>query len=110
MCFYKMINIFLISITVILLYTSIIYAHPGRTDSKGGHRVTSGGYHYHHGYPAHTHPNGICPFISSTKKSSPPYDFGGNSGYSIVDIIILAGAAVIFICIIINPTFKKKKK
>lgn len=31
-------------------------AHPGRTDSSGGHRDSSTGeYHYHHGYEAHQH-------------------------------------------------------
>lgn len=31
-------------------------AHPGRTDSRGGHRDSSSGeYHYHHGYSAHDH-------------------------------------------------------
>lgn len=42
-----------------------VYAHPGRTDSSGGHYDRSTGeYHYHHGYPAHQHPNGICPYES----------------------------------------------
>lgn len=38
-------------------------AHSGRTDSNGGHYVGStGDYHYHHGYSAHQHPNGVCPY------------------------------------------------
>ena len=38
-------------------------AHPGRTDSNGGHwDHSTGEYHYHHGYEAHQHPNGICPY------------------------------------------------
>lgn len=38
-------------------------AHPGRTDANGGHWDNSTGeYHYHHGYPAHQHTNGICPY------------------------------------------------
>lgn len=41
----------------------IVSAHPGRTDSSGGHHNRStGGYHYHHGYPAHQHVNGVCPY------------------------------------------------
>lgn len=41
-------------------------AHPGRTDSKGGHKDNKnasglGGYHYHcGGYPAHLHEGGVC--------------------------------------------------
>lgn len=42
-------------------------AHSGRTDASGGHhdyRNVSGlgYYHYHHGYPAHLHTNGVCPY------------------------------------------------
>lgn len=37
--------------------------HPGRTDEDGGHTDHSTGeYHYHHGYPAHQHPDGVCPY------------------------------------------------
>lgn len=55
-------------------------AHSGRTDSDGGHTVTSTGeYHWHHGYPAHQHEDldgdGIyeyCPysFVDATDHSS----------------------------------------
>lgn len=38
----------------ILLLT--VWAHPGGTDSAGGHTDhDTGEYHYHHGYPAHDH-------------------------------------------------------
>ncbi|MBS5151407.1 MAG: Ig-like domain-containing protein [Butyricicoccus pullicaecorum] len=42
-------------------------AHGGRTDANGGHRDNQnvsglGAYHYHHGYEAHLHPEGICPY------------------------------------------------
>lgn len=38
-------------------------AHPGRTDANGGHYDHSTGeYHYHHGYPAHQHIDGVCPY------------------------------------------------
>ena len=51
------------------------YAHPGRTDSAGGHyNRSTGEYHYHHGYPAHQHPDGIC-----------PYDFDDQTDYSVSD-------------------------
>lgn len=49
-------------------------AHSGRTDANGGHYDNStGGYHYHHGYPAHQHENGICPYDYDDKT-------GENSG------------------------------
>ena len=47
------------ALLVILLMPSIglvTHAHPGRTDSKGGHTNRSTGeYHYHHGQSAHDH-------------------------------------------------------
>lgn len=50
---------------VLLIVSAIIpaFAHSGRTDGAGGHTDHSTGeYHYHHGYPAHQHPNGECPY------------------------------------------------
>lgn len=53
----------LVSLCMVLALPSGVSAHPGRTDSHGGHRNRSTGeYHYHHGYPAHQHTNGICPY------------------------------------------------
>lgn len=41
---------------VFTLLPIIAFAHPGRTDSNGGHTDHSTGeYHYHHGYEAHDH-------------------------------------------------------
>ncbi len=38
-------------------------AHSGGTDGAGGHYDHyTGEYHYHHGYPAHQHENGKCPY------------------------------------------------
>ena len=36
-------------------------AHPGGMDSQGGHDSPDG-YHFHHGFPAHQHEDGICPY------------------------------------------------
>lgn len=54
-------------IIIILMFSLAIiapsFAHSGRTDSNGGHYVTATGeYHYHHGYPAHDHIDGVCPY------------------------------------------------
>ena len=51
----------------ILIFPLSTYAHSGRTDSSGGHHDYKnvsglGSYHYHHGYPAHLHPGGVCPY------------------------------------------------
>lgn len=53
----------------------IAQAHSGRTDSQGGHRDNKnksglGSYHYHHGYPAHLHTNGVCPYENSNAASA----------------------------------------
>ena len=50
---------------LLLLVLTVIpaYAHPGSLDDKGGHTDSATGeYHFHHGYPAHQHTNGQCPY------------------------------------------------
>lgn len=40
-----------------------LFAHSGGTDGAGGHyNHSTGEYHYHHGYPAHYHLDGACPY------------------------------------------------
>ena len=59
---------------IALLVTSVVprvSAHPGRTDSKGGHNNRSTGeYHYHHGYPEHDHYD-----MDGDGKADCPYEF-----------------------------------
>ena len=59
---------------IALLVTSVVpsvSAHPGRTDSKGGHNNRSTGeYHYHHGYPEHDHYD-----MDGDGEIDCPYDF-----------------------------------
>ena len=46
-------------------------AHGGKTDADGGHYDTqTGEYHYHHGYSAHQHPNGVCPYDSAVQTNT----------------------------------------
>ena len=55
----KIISIFIIFVS----FFTVSYTHSGRTDSNGGHyNRSTGEYHYHHGYPAHSHINGFCPY------------------------------------------------
>ena len=69
-----------IAISVLLALAMILtaYAHSGRTDSNGGHKDNKnvsglGSYHYHcGGYPAHLHPNGVCPYTSNNTSTSKP--------------------------------------
>ena len=56
----------------------IASAHPGRTDENGGHTNHSdGSYHYHHGYPAHFHSNGVCMYDFDNQTN-----YGGSYNYS----------------------------
>ena len=58
---------------VILLVCALLFlcalpalASPGGTDGSGGHYDSkTGEYHFHHGYPAHQHINGVCPYDPS---------------------------------------------
>lgn len=60
----------------LILICSCSFAHGGKTDGSGGHYdYSSGEYHYHHGYPAHKHTNGKCPYDFKDKT-------GENSGSS----------------------------
>lgn len=55
-------RVFLVFLTVMLL-SGVAFAHSGGTDSQGGHRdSTTGVYHFHHGFPAHQHQDGVCPY------------------------------------------------
>lgn len=65
------------SVVLVLLITVLcipVFSHSGGTDSKGGHRDSSTGeYHYHHGMPAHQHPNGVCPYSKPGTTQTPNY-------------------------------------
>lgn len=69
-------RVYVLAITFALIFTSLTFAHPGRTDSKGGHKDNKnksglGSYHYHCGNnDAHLHQNGICPYGNSKSISS----------------------------------------
>lgn len=67
--------IFIIIVVLLLSFTSVAFAHSGGTDSDGGHRDKNntsglGSYHYHHGYSAHLHENGICPYDVTEEENS----------------------------------------
>lgn len=65
---------FFLLFSIFVLSCSLAFAHPGDTDANGGHYDRSTGeYHYHHGYSAHQHTNGVCPYDFDDKT-------GQNSG------------------------------
>ena len=69
MKFYKIICFFILIFILLQFYS---FAHSGKTDSNGGHYdYSTGEYHYHHGYSAHQHISGYCPYIDSYDKWLP---------------------------------------
>lgn len=59
-----------------LSFSTLAFAHGGRTDEYGGHHDYNnvsglGSYHYHHGYEAHLHPNGVCPYEAESAPVEP---------------------------------------
>lgn len=81
-------KIFCLVAIVVLVALSIVsaFAHSGGTDSNGGHyNRDTGTYHYHHGYSAHQHPNGVCPYKddeTTTKKAKNYYNSNHSSQIS----------------------------
>lgn len=85
----------LILCTVAIFSIPIIaFAHPGKTDEYGGHwDRRAGEYHYHHGYPAHQHIDGYCPYDYDDQTDhsnhgggySYDYDYDYDYGYSYTD-------------------------
>ena len=72
----------LLSFFLVFVISAVVFAHPGRTDKNGGHyNRETGEYHYHHGYPAHQHTGGVCPynFDDQTGISSYPYQSEENT-------------------------------
>ncbi len=82
----KMICLLFVALMVAVLLSGTALAHSGGTDSEGGHYDSeTGEYHYHHGWPAHSHEDTDgdgepdCPYDfvdatewhSSTEKSTP---------------------------------------
>lgn len=60
------------------------FAHSGGTDANGGHwNHKTGEYHYHHGYPAHQHTNGICPYDYDDQTGASSGSSGGSSSSSV---------------------------
>lgn len=84
----------ILSVVVALSVPVAVFAHPGRTDEYGGHYDwKTGEYHYHHGYPAHQHIDGYCPYDYDDQTDhsnhgggySYDYDYDYDYGYSYTD-------------------------
>lgn len=67
----KLHRLILSLLLLLFLFPSNVWAHPGKTDGKGGHTDHSTGeYHYHHGYPEHDHYD-----MNGDGSVDCPYDF-----------------------------------
>lgn len=76
--------IFAIFLVLTLCISFTAYAHAGSTDEFGGHiNWDTGEYHYHHGYPAHSHDGGYCPydFVDNADHSNNGYSSNNNYDY-----------------------------
>ena len=105
----------LCALLIFLLLPSIAltaYAHPGRTDGRGGHTDHStGDYHYHHGYPAHNHydmdGDGAvdCPYDfedkTESKSSSDTEKSRTNKGFAEVLLGVVAFGLYVFFMFIL---------
>lgn len=118
----KKMHFIIFTFVFVLMLSSLVYAHPGRTDENGGHYDRSTGeYHYHHGYPAHQHENDVCPYDyddntdhQNTTVSSDNSDETGASSkiitfleeydFATATIIVLKCLGIIFV-IIFLPLF-----
>lgn len=79
-------KIILISLLILLCCPAASLAHPGRTDANGGHHDYNnvsglGSYHYHHGYSAHLHTDGICPYDYNDVTGSNSGSSSSNDSY-----------------------------
>lgn len=101
----KKILIFFLLFLLIFSLSILVYAHSGGTDGSGGHYDHStGDYHYHHGYPAHNHPNGKCPYANSGTTST-----NNDNAFGLIITLIIVGLFVLFIIWVYFPRniFKK---
>lgn len=103
-------------IILIILLTCPVSAHSGGTDSRGGHNSPSG-YHYHHGYPAHQHENGVCPYNYSDKTNHNSQSSTSQivnqtkekTSNNVIPIVLFVLLAVIyFVCFFILPAISEK--
>ena len=99
-------------VAVLLLCAALVIpsmAHSGKTDSNGGHYdSTTGQYHYHHGYPAHQHTGGKCPYDyddktdhKSSSSKNPSKDSSGCSS----SVSAVSSLSLIIPCLLVFTKF-----
>lgn len=74
----KKLLIALSGIFLLFFCATVVFAHSGKTDYAGGHYDNSSGkYHYHHGYPEHSHKD-----VDGDGVEDCPYDFDDKTDHS----------------------------
>lgn len=99
-----------IAILLSLTISSSVLAHPGRTDSFGGHYDRQNGvYHYHHGYSEHYHydmdndGDVDCPY---TFKNKTPNNNSSSKKDDTIESVYLDGSGHI----VSKKEYRKKAK
>ena len=70
-------------ISALLILCVTVSAHSGKTDANGGHYDHSTGeYHFHHGFPAHQHTGGVCPYDFVDITGADSGGSGDSGGFS----------------------------
>lgn len=91
----------LILLLILFSFISPVFSHSGRTDGDGGHNDRiHGGYHYHHGKPAHEVCGEACPYNGGSGKTS-------GSSWRWLRYIVIPGAAVLFVAKVFGPSNRK---
>ena len=80
-----------------------VSAHPGKTDSSGGHYdQDTGEYHYHHGYSAHDHYD-----MDGDGKIDCPYNFDDQTDHSSGNNVVVNSDPVVETPSVTNDTEKR---
>lgn len=108
---------------VLISLSPSVSAHPGRTDSNGGHYNSfTGEYHYHHGYPEHQHPNGQCPYFydDRTGTSSGSSRYSSSTGTSnstsspfstnLTEVVVIISIIFLYVCVRAIKALIKRRK
>lgn len=118
----RILSIFIALLSVFLL-SAVASAHPGQTDGDGGHYDRSTGeYHYHHGYPAHQHTGGLCPYdfddrtgwnsgTSSSKSGTKLFDWNDPSNsWGITILLCVLPLPILFGILMLSDKRKERKR
>lgn len=107
----------IVAIAICVCLPVVAIAHPGRTDSNGGHHDRSTGeYHYHHGMEPHQHSDmdgdGTldCPYQFVDKTESPNSQKKSKSFLDYVEIACCVGLGFRFVADLVSLAAERKNK